>query len=252
MTDLTRWNGKCAIVTGASSGIGRAVARRLGDAGINVVACARRKDRLDDLVDTIEADGGTALAVQTDLRDEDDIDRLFSRTRDAFGGVDILINNAGFGKNQSLFDGDTDTWRAMLEVNVLALAVCTREALNDMTDRGEAGHIINIGSMSGHRVPGPGGMYSATKYAVRSLTEGLRRDLRARDSDIRVTAISPGFVETEFAEVYHDSEEKAEQTYSRFKVLEPEDIARTVAHVLSVPDHVQYHDLLIRPTHQES
>ena len=252
MTTLARWKQKCALVTGASSGIGRAIAQRLADGGMNVVVCARRKERLDELVEQIEADGGSALAVPTDLREEEDIRALFERTREAFGGVDVLVNNAGFGKNESLFDGDTETWRAMLEVNVLALAVCTREALNDMDRRDVAGHIIHIGSMSGHRVPGASGMYSATKYAVRSLTEGLRRELRARDSDIRVTAVSPGFVETEFAEVYHDSKQKAEETYSRFKVLQPEDIARTVAHVLSVPEHVQYHDVLMRPTHQES
>lgn len=252
MTDLSRWNNRCAVVTGASSGIGWAVARRLAEGGMNVVVCARRKQRLDELVDQIEADGGCALAVQTDLRDEDDIDALFDATEEAFGGVDVLVNNAGFGKDQSLFEGDTDTWRAMLEVNVLALAVCTRKALNDMQRREAAGHIIHIGSMSGHRVPGPGGMYSATKYAVRSLTEGLRRELRARGSEIRVTAVSPGFVETEFAEKYHDSKQKAEETYSRYKVLQPEDVARTVAHILSVPQHVQYHDVLMRPTHQES
>ncbi len=252
MTDMTRWTNKCALVTGASSGIGRAIALRLAQEGLNVVVCARRKERLDELVADIEADGGTALAVATDLRDTDDINRLFERTIDTFGGVEVLVNNAGFGKDQSLFEGDTETWRAMLEVNVLALSICTREALNDMERRDVAGHIIHIGSMSGHRVPGPAGMYSATKFAVRSLTEGLRRELRARDSNIRVTAISPGFVETGFAEVYHDSTEKAQQTYERYKVLQPEDVAHTVAHVLAAPDHVQFHDILMRPTHQES
>ncbi len=252
MSDLSRWNDKCALITGASSGIGRAIAIRLAQAGLNVVVCARREDRLKKLVEEIESQGGTALAIATDLRDQAAIDNLFERTIDTFGGVDVLVNNAGFGKDQSLFDGDTETWRAMLEVNVLALCICTREALRDMDRRDARGHIIHIGSMSGHRVPGPAGMYSATKYAVRSLTEGLRRELRARESDIRVTAISPGFVETEFAEVYHDSADKARQTYQRFKVLQPEDVANTIAHVLAAPDHVQYHDVLMRPTHQES
>lgn len=252
MSPMTRWKNRCAIVTGASAGIGRAVARRLAAEEMNTVVCARRKDRLDALVDEIETDGGEAMAVKTDLRKPEDIDRLFERTKDRFGGVDVLVNNAGFGKNQSLFDGDTETWRAMLEVNVLALAVCTREALQSMQDRDVAGHIVNIGSMSGHRVPGPGGMYSATKYAVRSLTEGLRKDLRDRGSDIRVTAVSPGFVETEFAENYHDSKEKARETYSRFKVLQPEEVADTVVHVLAAPEHMEYHDLLVRPTHQKS
>lgn len=248
--DLSRWHKKTALVTGASSGIGRAIARRLADEGLRVVVCARRKARLDALVADISADGHEAVAVEADLRRTDDIERVFDAARQAFGGVDVLVNNAGFGKNQSLFDGETETWRAMLEVNVLALAVCTREALSDMDRRDVAGHIIHISSMSGHRVPGPAGMYSATKFAVRSLTEGLRRELRERNSSIRVTAISPGFVETEFAANYHDSEERARQTYERFKVLSPDDIAHSVVHVLGAPEHVEYHDLLVRPTHQ--
>ena len=252
MSDLSRWREKTAIVTGASSGIGKAIAQRLAREGMRVVVCARRKSRLDELVDELVAHGCEAIAVKTDLRNTSDIERLFEAVRREFDGVDILINNAGFGKNQSLFDGDTEIWRAMLEVNILALAVCTREALRDMERRDAMGHIIHISSMSGHRVPGPAGMYSATKFAVRSLTEGLRRELRERNSSIRVTAISPGFVETEFAAIYHDSKERAQQTYERYQVLTPEDIAESVVHVLGAPDHVQYHDLLMRPTHQIS
>ncbi len=251
MTDLSRWKGKTALITGASSGIGRAIALRLGTEGLSVVVCARRAGRLDEVAAEVESAGGKALAVPTDLRKTDDIDRLFERARDEFGGIDVLVNNAGFGKNQSLFDGETETWRAMLEVNVLALSICTREALADMS-RADVGHVIHISSMSGHRVPGPAGMYSATKFAVRSLTEGLRRELRARDSDIRVTSISPGFVETEFAEIYHDNTARARETYEQFQVLQPSDIADSVAHVLGAPDYVQYHDLLLRPTHQVS
>ena len=110
--------------------------------------------------------------------------------------------------------------------------------------------VIHIGSMSGHRVPGTGGVYSATKFAVRSLTEGLRRELRAADSDVRVSAISPGYVETEFAAVYSSSEQAARETYARFPCLQPEDVAAAVLHALEQPPHVQIHDILLRPTRQ--
>jgi NADP-dependent 3-hydroxy acid dehydrogenase YdfG len=140
----------------------------------------------------------------------------------------------------------------MLEVNVLALCVATREAVRQMRARGDDGHVIHVSSMAAHRVPPGSGVYSATKFAVRSLTEGLRAELRELESDIRVTAISPGFVETEFAEHYHKSKEAADKTYGRFKVLEAVDVAEAVRHVLAAPKHAQYHDLLMRPTRQRS
>ena len=119
-----------------------------------------------------------------------------------------------------------------------------------MQARGVAGHVIHVSSMAAHRVPRGSGVYSATKYAVRSLTEGLRQELRAAKSPIRVTAVSPGYVETEFAAAYHKSEETAAKTYSRFPVLQSEDIAEAVVYVLSQPAHVQVHDVLMRPTQQ--
>jgi NADP-dependent 3-hydroxy acid dehydrogenase YdfG len=121
-----------------------------------------------------------------------------------------------------------------------------------MRKRDDDGHVFHISSMSAHRVPSGSGVYSATKYAVRSLTEGLRLELREQQSQIRVTAISPGYVETEFAAVYHKSEEAAAQTYSQFKVLEADDIANSVVYALGSPPHMQVHDILIRPTHQAS
>ncbi len=252
MSDMTRWKERTALVTGASSGIGRAIALELAARGLNVVVCARREERLRELVKEIEADGGTALAVRADLCKDDDIMALFEVIRDQFGGVDVLINNAGFGKSESLLTGDHHRWRSMLGVNVLALAICTREAIKDMRRRDVDGHVIHISSMSAHRVSEGGGMYSATKFAVRSLTESLRRELRGIDSDIRITSISPGYVETEFAKVFHESTEKARQNYGQYKVLQPEDIADTIRHVLGAPQHVQYHDILMRPTRQDN
>jgi len=250
MNDLQRWRGKVALVTGASSGIGRAIALQLARAGLRVAAAARRDNRLQRLQQ--QADGQEILTVQTDLRSEAQILALFDRVRQQWGGVDVLVNNAGLGHKSSLLDGDSEHWREMLEVNVLALCICTREAVQDMRRRGDRGHVIHIGSMAGHRVPVGSGVYSATKFAVRSLTEGLRQELRAVESQIRVTAISPGFVETEFAAHYHASEERARQTYGRFKVLQSEDIAEAVAFVLASPAHMQVHDILLRPTQQQS
>ena len=245
---MDRWKDRVALVTGASAGIGRATARRLAAEGMRVALAARREDRLRALVDELGAE--RALAVATDLRDEASIDALFAAVRGRWGGVDVLVNNAGLGHHAPLTSGATDAWREMLEVNVLALCVCTREAVKDMRARDVAGHVIHVSSMAAHRVPAGSGVYSATKYAVRSLTEGLRRELRELDSPIRVSAVSPGFVETEFAAHYHRSEEKAKETYSRYEVLKDADVADAVAWVLGTPPHVQVHDVLVRPTEQ--
>jgi NADP-dependent 3-hydroxy acid dehydrogenase YdfG len=241
-----------AMVTGASSGIGRAIALKLAQEGYRLALGARRLERLEELATELQALGAEVLIQAVDLRQEADILAFFQAIRQRWGGVDVLINNAGLGHKQSLLDGDTEAWRDMLEVNVLALCICTREATRDMRQRGGKGHVVHISSMSGHRVPGGSGVYSATKFAVRSLTEGLRQELRQAGLNIRVSSISPGFVETEFAAQYHQSQEKADALYSQFPVLQPEDIANTVAYILTQPDHVQIHDVLMRPTQQQS
>ena len=249
---MERWRGKTAFVTGASAGIGAAVAETLALAGVKVAGCGRRLGRLEALREKLAGQGAIFMPLELDLRDEAQTIAGFDAIRSAWGGVDILVNNAGLGHKAPLLSGQTSHWREMLEVNVLALCVCTREAAADMRRRGDDGHIIHISSMSAHRVPKSSGVYSATKFAVRSLTEGLRMELREAGSSIRVTAISPGFVETEFAAHYSKSEEAARLTYSRFKVLDPQDVANSVVYVLEQPPHVQLHDLLMRPTAQPS
>jgi 17beta-estradiol 17-dehydrogenase / 3beta-hydroxysteroid 3-dehydrogenase len=245
MNGMEAWRGKTALVTGASSGIGRATAAALAAAGMRVAVCARRVDKLRELA-------GEVLALAVDLLDEKQIVAMFAAVRAKWGGVDVLVNNAGLGHHAPLMDGDTAAWRETLELNVIALSVCTREAIRDMRGRGDDGYVIHVSSMAAHRVPRQSGMYSASKYAVRSLTESLRQELREAKSKIRVTAISPGFVETEFAARYHRSEEAAQRTYSRYPCLQPEDVAGMVVYALSQPAHVQIHDLLVRPTEQES
>ncbi|MBW2456543.1 MAG: SDR family NAD(P)-dependent oxidoreductase [Deltaproteobacteria bacterium] len=249
---MSHWRDKTALVTGASSGIGQAVARRLCAEGMKVVCCARRTERLEALHDELEQAPGEIWPMTADLRDEQQILRMFAAIREGLGGVDVLINNAGLGYRSPLMTGATDRWREMLEINVLALCICTREAVTDMRTRGDAGHVIHISSMSAHRVPTASGVYSATKFAVRSVTEGLRQELRAAGSRIRVTAISPGFVETEFAAHWNQRPEAAAETYGRYPVIQSDEIADMVAYALSQPGHVQIHDLLVRPTEQPS
>ncbi|MGF1514573.1 MAG: SDR family NAD(P)-dependent oxidoreductase [Elainellaceae cyanobacterium] len=238
-----------ALVTGASSGIGAAIARRLAQEGYRVVAVARRLERLQALA--ADFPDGIIIPETVDLRQEAEISALFNRTQEKCGGVDLLVNNAGLGHRAPLLSGDTERWREMLEVNVLALTICTREAVQQMRDKGDRGHVINISSMAGHRVLPGSTFYAATKFAVRALTEGLRQELRRAESDIRVSSVSPGLVETEFA-AQMDDEEKAKETYGRFPVLQPEDIANAVWYPVSQPDYVQVHDVLVRPNQQSA
>ena len=242
---MERWKGRVALVTGASSGIGAAIAERLLAAGMKVALLARRAERLEAL-----ASRGEALVVRCDLRDTDALEGAFETIRERWGGVDVLVNSAGLGHDAPLTSGSTEAWREMLEVNVLALAVCTREALADMRRRGDDGHVIHIASMSAHRVPGGSGMYSATKFAVRSLTEGLRKELRELGSGCRVTAISPGNVATEFHQVCFGDEAIAQRIYADSGALDAADVADSVMHALSAPATVEVHDILMRPTRQ--
>lgn len=240
-------NAPVALITGASSGIGAAIAEQLAAGGYRLVLCARRQERLQALANSLQAKGAAVLTCGCDLRDEASILRLFEQIRQTWHHLDVLVNNAGLGHRAPLMSGDTEAWREMLEVNVLALCICTREAIQMMGDRG---HIVHISSLSGHRVPSANGVYAASKFAVRALTEGLRQELRAANSQVRVSAISPGYTETEFAEKYNRSPEKARQIYDQYPMLQPQDVAQAVAYVLSQPDHVQVHDVLLRPTQQ--
>ena len=244
---------KRVVVTGASSGIGAETARALVAAGAAVVLAARREDRLRALATELGAAGGTVVVQPTDMRREADITRLFAVAREHLGGVDVLVNNAGLGRSAPLSSAPSEPWREMLEVNVLGLCIATREAIQDMERRGHAGHIVHVSSMAGHRVPSAdSGLYAATKFAVRALTEGLRQELRARQSPIRVTAISPGHVFTEFADVFTGTPGAEEEIARRMKILEPRDVAEAVLWVVSRPSHMEVHDVLVRPTAQRN
>jgi NADP-dependent 3-hydroxy acid dehydrogenase YdfG len=243
------------LVTGASSGIGAETARALAANGAGLVLAARRRDRLEALAAELERQGTPVLAVAVDMRREDDIVRCFAAARERFGGVDLLVNNAGLGRAAPISSAASDLWREMLEVNVLGLAIASREAIRDLERRGAAGHIVNVASMAAHRVPGPeSGMYAATKFAVRALTEGMRQELRAKQSAIRVSLVSPGYVATEFADVFAGRPGALQTLQSRLnvKMLEAHDVAQAIVWVLTQPPHVEVHDVLVRPTEQKN
>ncbi|BDS07855.1 oxidoreductase [Oceaniferula spumae] len=231
------FSGKTALVTGASSGMGFAIAERLQQAGAQVFGLCRNTDNLP----------ADVTAIQCDLSDPAQID-------DAFSGIkqlDILINNAGIAMLAGISDGDPADWELMWRVNVHALAICCQKALDVFPESG--GQIINISSMSGHRVPKTGGFYAPTKFAVRAITEALRSELRFQGNKTRVATVSPGFVETPLLDVYFAGrEDQLEKTKASMKMLQPEDVAESVMHMLRTPDHVDLTDIQMRCTEQKS
>lgn len=232
--------GKTAIVTGASSGIGEAVAIALAERGVKVTITGRRADRLKAVEESIRRAGGQVLAVGGDLRIEDDIKKLFQCSQEYWGRLDILINNAAVGMDASLHYGSTESWREMLEVNVLALAIATREALTRFEIE-KGGHVVNISSTSGHRVSADGSFYVATKFAVRALTELLQQELAAENSRVRVSAISPGRVDTDF---FKNPNQSATEPGNR-PLLRPVDVAATILQILESPNHLTIHDVIM-------
>mmetsp|Transcript_11378 Transcript_11378/g.19032 ORF Transcript_11378/g.19032 Transcript_11378/m.19032 type:complete len:250 (+) Transcript_11378:35-784(+) len=245
-----------AVVTGASAGIGKALVLKLAEKGFNVAFCARRQERLDELKSEVLKINQDlkVLAKVVDLKEEKEILEFFEDIKTTFDSrIDVLVNNAGLGHPAPLIDDDRSTtaqWKEMFDVNVIALSICTREAIQLMKKR-NSGHVVHVSSMSAHRVKGSG-MYAATKHAVRALTERLRQELREIDSDIRVSSISPGWVETEFVtQYYQGDEEKAQGVYGRYKCLESEDIADAIMYTICAPPHVQIHDILLRPLRQK-
>ncbi|TWW76999.1 dehydrogenase/reductase SDR family member 11-like [Takifugu flavidus] len=255
---MDRWRGRVALVTGASVGIGAAIAKELVRSGLKVVGCAREVDKIQKLSTECQHQGhsGVLIPFKCDLSNEEEILAMFAAIKAEYGGVDVCINNAGLAHSEPLLNGKTSGWKNMFDVNVLALCVCTREAYQSMKERKvDDGHIIHINSMSGHRVVPVADthFYSATKYAVTALTEGLRQELREANTLIRVTGISPGLVETEFAlRLYSHDPDKAAALSTQFKNLQAIDVANAVIYVLSSPPHVQIGDIQMRPVEQVS
>ncbi|XP_049803635.1 dehydrogenase/reductase SDR family member 11-like isoform X7 [Schistocerca nitens] len=243
---MERYAGRVALVTGASAGIGAAITQALLRKGLTVVGLARRVDRVKAL--ELKDAPGKLHTLQGDVADEQSILAAFKWIRDNLSGVDVLINNAGILVESELTSAPTDAWRRQLDVNVLGLSICTREAVQDMLRRGvDDGFIIHISSIGGHLPPiaSDGAMYSASKHAVRVLLEGLRKDLVARKNKIRVGSVSPALVRTEIL----DGKEKwSSEIFDKFNCLESEDIAEAVVYMLSQHPRVQVHDIIVRPT----
>ena len=243
---LSKWKNEVALVTGATGGIGWDVALALGRAGMRVAVTGRRKERLEELVSLLNDSEAEGLAIPADFSREEDIANVFERIRSEWGGVRVLINSAGLGYQQELDRVPAKLLREMLDVNVLALTLCMQEAVKDM-ESGGLGQIINISSMSGHRVPlgGHVGMYSATKHAVKALTEAMWGELAAKGSPIKIGTISPGMVETEF-------HTKMGAGAIEIKMLQPDDITDAVCFLLSTPAHVQVNEMMMRPIGQKT
>lgn len=246
-----------ALVTGASVGIGAAIAKELVRYGMKVVGCARDVEKIKKLAAECQSAGhsGVLVPFKCDLNNEEEILSMFAAIKEQHKGVDVCINNAGLAHPEPLLTGKTSGWKKMMDVNVIALCICSREAYQSMKERNiDDGHIININSMSGHRVVTIADVhfYSSTKYAVTALTEGLRQELREANTHIRATCISPGVVETEFfARLYSQDADKAAAFYSKSKPLEAIDVANSVTYALSAPPHVQIGDIQMRSVEQK-
>nr|XP_061828043.1 dehydrogenase/reductase SDR family member 11-like [Nerophis lumbriciformis] len=250
---MERWRGRVALVTGASVGIGAAIAKELVKFGMTVVGCARDFEKLKAVAAECRSEGhsGVLVPFKCDLTSEEEIASMFSAIKAQHEGVDVCINNAGVVHAEPLLSGRTTGWKNMLDVNVLALSICTQEAYQSMKDRNvDDGHIININGMSGHHILGNPDLhfYCATKFAVTALTEALRRELREANSHIRTSCISPGRVDTEFVlRLYSGDTEKIS---GKYKPLDTKDVADAVTYVLSAPPHVQVGDVQMRPVEQ--
>ncbi|XP_067012030.2 dehydrogenase/reductase SDR family member 11 [Anabrus simplex] len=242
---MDRWSGRVALVTGGNSGIGAAITRCLLEHGMIVVAVDCYADYLHDLAVRFPK----LQPVVCDVSSEEDVLSTFSWAEDKFGGIDVLVNNAGISGGKSLLDGNPVEWRHILNVNVVALCLCTREAIRSMRSRSvDDGHVINISSHVSFFVPqiATFHMYSATKHAVRAVTEGFRQELRTRSSGIKVTAISPGLVKSDFL-LTALGKRSYREMYQTSPYLLPADIAGAVQYILEQPPHVQVHDILIKP-----
>lgn len=243
--------GRVALVTGASSGFGEATALELAKAGVKVALSARRQDRLDDLKARIEAAGGEALVIESDLTREEEAIAAVRATEAQFGQLDILINNAGVMYIEPVATADLARWRQMFELNLLGLIAATQAALPGMTAR-RSGHIVNISSTAGHAAYANMAAYSATKWGVRAFTESLRRETQMHN--IRTTIISPGIAATELRDHIANPAVKSaiNQRADGMRQLQSSDIADAILYAVTRPEHVAINEILMRPTDQDT
>ena len=241
---------KTALITGATSGIGRATARAFAQNNFKLVLCGRREDRLRNLQQ--ELSQHTQIhTLLFDVRDKESVFKAFESLPPSFRDIDILVNNAGNAHGLSpIQSGDTDDWDAMIDINLKGLLYVSRAVIPGMVDR-KSGHIINIGSIAGKEAYPNGNVYCATKFAVDALNQSMRMDLNP--FGIRVGAINPGMVETEFSNVrFKGDSERAANVYKGLEALQPEDIADIIVFVVTRPYHVNIADLMVLPVAQAS
>jgi len=240
--------GKVVVITGASSGLGEATARMLSAQGATVVLGARRVERIEALAGELQRNGGQALALATDVTRAAEVQRLVDTAVQAYGRIDVLVNNAGLMPSSPLDRRKIEDWDRMIDVNIKGVLYGIAAALPHMQAR-KSGHIVNVSSVAGHKVRAGTAVYSATKHAVRVLTEGLRQEVKPYG--IRTTIISPGAVATELPDSITEADVQA-GVKAFYEIAIPADsFARAVVYALSQPEDVDINEILFRPTKQE-
>lgn len=240
---------KIVMVTGATSGIGEACAKKFAQGGYNIIITGRRKEKLDALKKELESMGAEVLAMQFDVREREAARKAVEFLKDKWAKIDVLINNAGLALGlDKEYEGDFDDWDTMIDTNIKGLLNMTRFVVPAMVERNE-GHIINIGSVAGDAAYANGNVYCATKAAVKTITDGLRIDVA--ESNVRVTNLKPGLVQTNFSNVrFHGDDARADNVYKGVKPLTGDDIADVAFYAASAPAHVQIAEVLVLATHQ--
>jgi NADP-dependent 3-hydroxy acid dehydrogenase YdfG len=243
---------KIVLITGASSGIGKACAFTFAKEKANLILCARRYERIESISEElIDKFGIKVFKMKLDVRNYEQVQNAFSSLPEEWEKIDILVNNAGLARGFSkLFEGDVNQWDEMIDTNIRGLIHVSREVLNLMI-KNEKGHIINIGSTAGHETYAYGNVYAATKFAVKALTQSIRLDVL--DKGIRVSSVDPGMVETEFSIVrFSGDTERAKKVYEGITPLSPEDVSNAVLFCATQPPNVNINQIVITPLCQAS
>ncbi|MGY1621467.1 SDR family NAD(P)-dependent oxidoreductase [Geodermatophilus sp. SYSU D00965] len=251
MTEVTRpLEGRVALVTGASSGIGEATAVALAEAGAAVAIGARRRDRLDALAGKLRDAGTRVLPLDLDVTDEASCADAVRRTREELGGLDVLVNNAGVMLLGTIVGADPEDWRRMVQTNVMGVLYMTHAAIDGMLEQG-SGDVVNISSVAGRSARKGAGVYNASKWAVNAFSESLRQEVTARG--VRISLVEPGAVATELSShiTQPEAREASRQMAASMRTLQADDVARAIVYVVTQPPHVAVNEVLVRPTDQE-